>query len=73
VPEPTCFFGIIIAMVYYDHSPPHFHAKYGDEQASIRIDDGQVIEGTLGARALRLVEEWRLLHEAELHEDWILA
>jgi hypothetical protein len=49
VPELTRFFGIIIAMYYNDHSPPHFHAKYGDEQASIRIDDGQVIEGTLGA------------------------
>jgi hypothetical protein len=44
-------------MVYNDHSPPHFHAKYGDEQASIRIDDGQVIEGTLSNLALRLAEE----------------
>jgi hypothetical protein len=73
VPELTRFFGIIIAIYYNDHSPPHFHAKYGDEQASIRIYDGQVIEGALGARALGLVEEWRLLHEAELQEDWTLA
>jgi hypothetical protein len=56
LPELTRFFGIIISMYYNDHSPPHFHAKYVDKQASIRIDDGYVIAGNLGARALRLVE-----------------
>jgi hypothetical protein len=50
--ELTRFFGIIIAMDYNDHSPPHFHAKYGDDQAVIRIDTGEVIEGNLSARAL---------------------
>lgn len=38
VPELSRFFGIIIAMYYNDHSPPHFHAKYGEEQASLRIE-----------------------------------
>lgn len=32
-----------------------------------------VIDGSLGARALRLVEEWRILHKAELLDDWSLA
>lgn len=70
MPELSRFFGIIIAMYYNDHAPPHFHAKYGSEQASIRIDDGTVVEGTLGSRAMRLVEEWRALHQTELLEDW---
>ena len=56
MPELTRFFGIIIAMYYNDHSPPHFHAKYGADQAVVRIDTGEVIEGNLSARALRLVE-----------------
>lgn len=73
MPELTRFFGIIIAMYYNDHAPAHFHAKYGADQAVIRIDDGQVIEGSLSARALRLVEEWRLLHEQDLLNDWALA
>ena len=60
-------------MYYNDHSPPHFHAKYVDKQASIRINDGHVIDGNLGARALLLVEEWRILHKAELLDDWSLA
>ena len=60
-------------MYYNDHSPPHFHAKYGEEQASLRIDNGEILEGDLGARALRLVEEWRLLHQSELMQDWMCA
>ena len=57
-------------MYYNDHSPPHFHAKYGGDQASVRIDDGSVIDGAIGPRALRLVNEWRVLHQAELMDDW---
>ncbi len=60
-------------MYYNDHSPPHFHAKYGEEQASLRIDNGAILEGALGIRALRLVEEWRSLHQAELLQDWVRA
>lgn len=73
MPELSRFFGIIIAMYYNDHAPPHFHAKYGDDQASMRIDNGEILEGALGARARRLVEEWRSLHQSELHEDWARA
>ena len=47
MPELSRFFGIIIAMYYNDHPPPHFHAKYGDDEATIRIDDGKVPEGSL--------------------------
>jgi hypothetical protein len=39
----------------------------------IRIETGEVIEGFLSSRALRLVEEWRLLHQDELVNDWALA
>jgi hypothetical protein len=59
-------------MDYNDRSPPHFHAKSCDEQASTRIDNGQVIEGMLADRALRLAEEWQLLHVAELQAYWLL-
>ncbi len=73
MPEVSRFFGIIIAMYYNDHTPPHFHAKYGHGQASIRIDNGEVLDGDLAPRALRLVEAWRRLHRQELLEDWALA
>ena len=67
--EVSRFFGIIIAIYYNDHAPPHFHAKYGGDQASIRVDNGEILEGALGTRALRLVEEWRTLCQTELLED----
>ena len=73
MPELSRFFGIIIAMYYNDHAPPHFHAKYGSDQASIRIDTGAIVDGVLGPRVARLVEEWRALHQAELLDDWSRA
>ena len=38
MPELSRFFGIVIAMYYDDHVPPHFHAIYGSEKAEFRID-----------------------------------
>ena len=38
------FFGIVIAMYYSDHPPPHFHARYGDFEAVVNIEGG-VVEG----------------------------
>jgi hypothetical protein len=73
VPEVSRFYGIIIALYYNDHAPPHFHAKYGSDEASIHIETGAILEGSLGKRALRLVEEWRALHQSELMDDWNLA
>ena len=29
MPEISRFFGMVIAMFYSDHSPPHFHVRYG--------------------------------------------
>lgn len=73
MPELSRFFGIIIAMYYNDHAPPHFHAKYGDDEATIRVDNGELLEGSLSSRAKHLIEEWRILHQAELDEDWSRA
>jgi len=36
--------GVIIFMNFNEHSPPHFHAKYGEYQISVDIKTG-VIEG----------------------------
>lgn len=73
MPEVSRFYGIIIALYYDDHAPPHFHAKYGGDQASILIETGELLDGSLSTRARRLIEEWRLLHESELKENWRLA
>jgi hypothetical protein len=58
MPEISRFFGIIIAMFYDDHNPPHFHAWYGKDGVAIEITSLRVLEGQIPARALGLVMEW---------------
>jgi len=73
MPEISRFFGIIIAIFYDEHNPPHFHARYGEFKAAIKIEDFSVLEGKLPPRALGLVIEWASLHKDELLQDWELA
>ncbi len=73
MPIISRFFGIIIAIYWDDHAPPHFHAKYSGEEAVINIKTGEVIRGALSRRALSLVEDWRKQHTDELIQDWNLA
>jgi len=73
VPTISAFFGILIQMYWQDHPPPHFHALYGEFDASIDIRSLDVIRGSLPRRALALVREWATLHQAELMEDWTLC
>jgi hypothetical protein len=73
VPTISRFFGIVIAMFFDDHGPPHFHARHADGSAKIRIDPVEVIDSTLGRRQLRLVLAWAELHQEELLENWRLA
>jgi hypothetical protein len=70
MPELCRFFGIVIAMYYDDHVPPHFHAIYGSEKAEFCIDPPGLLKGWLPPRALALVTEWAALHQAELLEAW---
>lgn len=73
MPEISRFFGIIIAMFYDDHNPPHFHAKYGNYKAAIKIKDFTVLDGFLPPRAMGLVVEWAAIHKDELLMDWEAA
>ena len=72
MPEISRFLGIIIAIYYRDHRPPHFHAIYGDYEVVVNIENG-VLEGRFPRRAVRLVLEWYELHREELMEAWRLA
>ncbi|MDZ7686949.1 MAG: DUF4160 domain-containing protein [Gammaproteobacteria bacterium] len=73
MPEISRFLGIVIAMYYNDHAPPHFHARYGDYEIRVAIETGEILSGSFPARAQRMVLEWLDLHRAELVEDWHLA
>lgn len=70
MPEISRFFGLVILMYFDDHNPPHFHVRYGEFRASISIADGRIVTGALPRTAMKLIEEWRNLHVAELEENW---
>jgi hypothetical protein len=70
MPEISRFYGIVIAMFYNEHNPPHFHARYGRDQAAIDIRTLLVLEGRIPPRALGLVKEWASTHQEELMQDW---
>lgn len=65
MPGLSRFLGIVIAIYYRDHAPPHFHA-------TVAIHDGEVT-GAFPKRALANVEECRILHKEELLVAWELA
>ena len=73
MPEISRFLGIVIAMFYNDHEPPHFHVRYGERRAIVAIDTLVLLEGSLPPRVLGLVMEWAALHKTELAENWSRA
>ena len=70
MPVISRFFGISIVINFREHSPPHFHARYGGKEVSIAIRDFTVLDGHPDPRVLGLVMEWAALHQAELLVDW---
>lgn len=73
MPEISRFLGIIIAMYYRQHNPPHFHVRYNEYKATISIGDLAVLDGKLPPKVLGLVIEWASIHQKALAEDWSLA
>ena len=44
MPTISRFLGLVIAMYFDDHDPPHFHALHADGEAKVRIDSLELIE-----------------------------
>jgi hypothetical protein len=70
MPEISRFYGIVIAMFYDEHRPPHFHVRYGEHQAVVRINELMMVEGYLPPRALGLVIEWAAKNREALLRNW---
>lgn len=67
MPEISRFYGIVIKMYFDDHSPPHFHAEYGEFEVLVNINTMAVIAGKLPHRALGLVMEWTSINQKETY------
>lgn len=76
MPVISMFYGIIIRLYVIDnvhHALPHLHARYAEFEASISIEDGEILAGRLPRKQLRLVQAWIELRHDELLANWELA
>ena len=73
MPTLAIFYGIVIQIYWFDHPPPHFHARYGEHEAQIDIRAAAILEGSLPKRATAMVLEWTRVHQSELMAAWALA
>ena len=72
MPILSSFYGITIKMYFQqsEHNPPHIHAIYGEYTSSINIQTGEILDGNLPIRALKLVQEWLLLNQNKILQIW---
>jgi hypothetical protein len=73
MPEISGFFGVIIAMYFNEHNPPHFHVRYNEHKSEIGIITLSLLAESLPPRVMGLVIEWATIHQEELMADWELA
>ena len=72
MPTICMFRGIKIYINYNEHIPPHFHAKYGEYECSITIDDIELLNGDMPNKQLKMLFGWAALHQEELKEEWYI-
>jgi hypothetical protein len=76
MPTISMFYGILVAMYFEDnerHNLPHIHVRYAGSKASVSIDDGRVLAGSIPSKQLKMVQAWIEIHKDELFADWELA
>lgn len=73
MPKISEFFGINIYMYRDDHHPAHFHAIYGDKEASIQISPVAILRGNLPPLITKKVVRWATVYQKELLECWKYA
>jgi hypothetical protein len=72
MPTLSRFYGIVIYMNYNDHNPPHFHARYQEQEITVEIENS-LVQGTMSRRALQMIFEWLDLHREDLMRNWQFA
>jgi len=76
MPTISMFYGILVLMFFRDnrrHHLPHIHARYQGEEASIAIDDGRILDGSIPSKQHKMVLALIEIHKEELLVDWELA
>ena len=53
------------------HNLPHIHAKYSGYEITMTFD-GEVLNGTMPKKQLKLIQAWCAIHEESLVANWNL-
>ena len=72
MPVISRFYGMIVKMFFLasEHNPPHIHVVYGEYVGILDIRTAQMLQGDLPSKALKIVQEWTLIHKDELLKMW---
>lgn len=57
MPTISMFYGILVAIMFEDndrHNLPHIHVRYSGQKASIAIEDGCVLAGSIPTKQLKM-------------------
>ena len=73
MPTICVFFGIIVRMFYKFREPPQIDVQYQNYNAVIEISTGEIIEGKLPIRQMRLTLAWIEIHRDDLIANWELC
>ena len=60
----------VIRMYFEDHNPPHFHVDTTEGRALLTIADLAIVEGKVGARALKEARAWAEVYRDRLWAAW---
>lgn len=74
MPALSMFFGIIVRMQSEKggkHNKPHIHALYGNDEIVVGTN-GEVIEGKIPNKQMKILSAWIAIHEDELNANWEL-
>lgn len=72
MPAISYFYGIKIFIYWNEqagHNLPHFHAFYGEYEATFKLD-GQLIVGKLPKTATKLIKYWALENRELIEYAW---
>ncbi|MDR0684220.1 MAG: DUF4160 domain-containing protein [Spirochaetaceae bacterium] len=72
MPELSRFLDMTIRMFYKDdqkHHKPHIYVVYNDEDIVVSLD-GEILDGSLPRKQMRILWAWLEIHEDELYKAW---
>ena len=74
MPTISMFYGIIVRMFNEKggkHHFPHIHALYSGQEAVVSLD-GELLEGKLPNKQMKMLLAWMEIHYDELVANWSL-